>query len=288
MYEQGAVLPDPVVGAELSAVALVHVDVVDTVAGPEPEHLVGDVRLGAEPLPEEVQGGGGVGDGPLHVVVEQVGQVVVGAREVGREQSHRGGIEQVAADEVQAGLPRLRCQSRPSAAGWREQFGHRVAEVVVSQVQQLRGCLLGLDVDSGPVVGAGVVGEVDLVVRRVAGSLPAPVDCAGGQDTVFFQRHGSSFGCGGSGTAGVWSCRRGRQGGRPGGLRRLAGPPDTAAVFHGSRRVARLEACSTRAGRAWLTWMPWSMRSGWPRTQPRPRACSGHRSRRGYPHSSRR
>lgn len=61
-----------------------------------------------------------------------------------------------------------------------------MAEIIIGQVQELGGRLLRLYVDSGPVVGAGVVGEMDLVVRGIAGSLPAPVDSAGSQDTVTF------------------------------------------------------------------------------------------------------
>ena len=78
VQQQPAVLPDPIIAAELLAVALVHVDVMDPVAGQEPEHLVPGGRLGPPSLPEGIDPGRRVGRGPLYEVVELVGQVIVG------------------------------------------------------------------------------------------------------------------------------------------------------------------------------------------------------------------
>jgi hypothetical protein len=108
--QQAAVLPDAVVLLELWAVALVHVDVVDAVAGSEAEDLVAG-GLGSPPLPEGVQPGGGVGGGALDVVVELVGEVVVWPGCGGRHRPEQLPVEQVGADVVQrllAGLARQR------------------------------------------------------------------------------------------------------------------------------------------------------------------------------------
>jgi transposase, IS6 family len=65
VQQQPAVLPDPVVTAKLAAVALVHVDVMDPVAGQKPEHLVAGGRLGPPPLPEPKDPGRRIGGGPF-------------------------------------------------------------------------------------------------------------------------------------------------------------------------------------------------------------------------------
>jgi hypothetical protein len=50
--QQPTVLPDPIITAELLAVALIHVNVMNPVTGQEPEHLVPDGRLRPPSLPK--------------------------------------------------------------------------------------------------------------------------------------------------------------------------------------------------------------------------------------------
>ncbi|HSV66463.1 MAG TPA: hypothetical protein VLJ59_11230 [Mycobacteriales bacterium] len=64
-----------------------------------------------------------------------------------------------------------------------------MAQVVLDQVEQVRGCLLGLGVDRKPVVGRAVVDQVDLVVRRSGSSFAAPIDRLPDEDPVRVQRH---------------------------------------------------------------------------------------------------
>jgi hypothetical protein len=85
--------------------ALVHVDVVHTVARPEAEYLVGDVALRAAALSEGVEDGGFVSDGPLRVVVQQVGEIVVGSSDVGRKWPRRRGVEQVSPEKTRLAAP---------------------------------------------------------------------------------------------------------------------------------------------------------------------------------------
>jgi hypothetical protein len=137
-------------------------DVVDAIAGSEAEDLVAG-GLGSPPLPEGVQPGGGVGGGALDVVVELVGEVVVGPGCGGGHRPEQLPVEQVGADVVQrllAGLARQR--GEPVRQG-RQVLDDRMAEGLVGQVQQLGGVLAGQHVDRHPEVGAAGA-QVDLVV----------------------------------------------------------------------------------------------------------------------------
>jgi hypothetical protein len=71
------------------------VDVVHPVAGPELEHLVGLV-LRAPAFAEHVRGDLRVGLGTPDVVVEQVGEIVVRAGRVRRQQPHVRGSKRLA------------------------------------------------------------------------------------------------------------------------------------------------------------------------------------------------
>ena len=62
-------------------------------------------------------------------------------------------------------------------------------ELVVDEVEQLRGRLLRLHVDGDPVVDAVIVDDVDLEVRAVSPALPALAHSAGHQHSVVLQRH---------------------------------------------------------------------------------------------------
>lgn len=175
VQQQTAVLPHSVVAGELGAVALVHVHVVDPVTGQEPEHLVRSGWFGAEALPEHISGDLVVADGAVDVVVQQVGEVVVGAADVGGQQPHPGRVEQVRPDVVQIRPARTRwkrCPSRPSPG---QKAGDGVPEVVEDKVEQLRGGLGRFDVDRHPVVHPGAIEQMDLIMRAVGRSLPTRV-----------------------------------------------------------------------------------------------------------------
>ena len=189
VQQQRAVLPDAVVALERAAVALVHVDVVDAAAGAEAEHLVG-LRLRPPALPERIQRRARLRDRAGDGAVEQVGEVVVRARRVGRERPHLRRVEEVGADEVQAAPPGCGASAVPSRRQPAERRRHRVPQVRVEQVQQLRRGLLGADVDRDPVVPAVGVDGVDLEVRRVRRPLAAPLDGSRDQHSVSVQWHG--------------------------------------------------------------------------------------------------
>jgi hypothetical protein len=188
VQQQPAVLPDPVVTAELLAVALVHVDVVDPVAGQEPEDLVPGGRLGPPPLAERIDPGRRVGRGPFHEVVQLVGQVVVGPGGGGRHRTHHCPVEQVGPEEVKGqAAGRAREQTEPVRQTG-QALHHRVGERLLGQVQQLRGVLLGQHVDRHPKVDVPAP-HMDLVVRGVGSALGPPVDHPSGQHPISRQRH---------------------------------------------------------------------------------------------------
>ncbi len=204
MQQQSAVLPDPVVAEEAPAVALVHMDVVDPVAGQEPEHLVLDVRFGAEAGAEEVQACVRVVHRAPHVVVEEVGEVVVGARDVRRQRAQAGRVEEVAAHEVEVRASGTGQQRVPAVGQLLQTTGHRVPEVVGDQVEQVGRCLLGEHIDRGAVVRSAVVGEVDLIVRSFPLTLAPGTDGTGDQDTVGLQWHVDQLPLRAGGLPGPW------------------------------------------------------------------------------------
>src|SRR5688572_8720802 len=97
LHEQTAVLPDAVVSDEPADVALVHVDVVNAVAGEESEELVLLVVLRSPPLAERIDDGVLRRDGTLHDPVDLLVQIIVEARDVERKRPDARAIEEIAA-----------------------------------------------------------------------------------------------------------------------------------------------------------------------------------------------
>jgi len=122
--------------------------------------------------------GRGVVDRAPNVVVEEVGQVLVGAGAVRWQGAQPRRVEELAAHEVEVRAAGSGRQGGPAARPAVQTVRDRVPEVLVDEVEQFGGPLLGEDVDSGAVVDAGVVREVDLVVRCVGGALAPGVDRA--------------------------------------------------------------------------------------------------------------
>ena len=112
-------------------------DVVHSVAGEEAEDLVRDARLRAPPLAEGVDPGHWIGRRALDEVGQLVGQVIVRPRRGMRHRAEHGPLDQVAANEVQRGATRLRCQLSDPVRQARQQAEQRVGEVLVGRVQQL-------------------------------------------------------------------------------------------------------------------------------------------------------
>ena len=103
--EQAAVMPHAVVtGVAAGAwIALVHVNVVDAAIGLELEGCVGLV-LGTPGLAEGEDHCVRIGQRPLDLRVDHVVEVVAVTRQVGRQQAHVLGIEQMAADVVEPAI----------------------------------------------------------------------------------------------------------------------------------------------------------------------------------------
>jgi hypothetical protein len=188
VQQQPAVLPDPVITAELLAVSLVHVDVMDPVAGQEPEHLVPGGRLGPPPLPERIDPGRRVGRGPLDKMVQLVGQVVVGPGGGGRDRPHPLAVEQVGPDEVQGQPTGLAGEQGEPVGQTSQLLHHGMVEGLVGQIQQLRGVLFGQHIDRHPELDT-TAPDMDLVVRSVGPTLGSPVNNLPGQHPIPRQRH---------------------------------------------------------------------------------------------------
>lgn len=161
--QKRTVLPDAVVADEAAGVALVHVDVVDAVAGREAEHLVA-LALRAATFTERVNHRVRVGDRPLQLARQQVAEVVVHAEQIVRQGDHLLEVEGVAANEIDTAAARPPGQGVKAGREGGKLLGQRMQEGGRREVHQLRGLEAGLDVDrEAKARCAGI--EVDLIVR---------------------------------------------------------------------------------------------------------------------------
>ena len=101
VHQHAAILKHPVIGGELGAIALVHVDIVDAVARQETEVLVLRARLRSPALTEGVHQGVLVGNRPLHHAIELLVEVVVEAGDTEGQRPHLRAVEEIASDEVE-------------------------------------------------------------------------------------------------------------------------------------------------------------------------------------------
>src|SRR5262245_37985471 len=95
-YENGAVLVYAVIPLPFAGVALVHVDVVDAVAGRKPEVLI-PLRFGPPSFTERVYHGPRLAQGFDNCVFELIFEVIVRARRVRRHRRHTLCLDQAAA-----------------------------------------------------------------------------------------------------------------------------------------------------------------------------------------------
>ncbi len=168
-------------GELLVLVALVHVDLVHAVPRQEAEDLVLDLRLRTPTLAERVQERILVAHCALHVLIELLVQVVVGAGR-GQRQGHEIlRREQVAADEVEREPIRFALDDVVAARQLRELLEQRMLEVRFDDVLDLRA-IFGLHVDGDAEVRR-VVDDVDLIMRVAARGQPA-VDRRAFENTV--------------------------------------------------------------------------------------------------------
>ena len=120
--DETAVGPDPVVVPMLIAIALVHMDVVDAVAGCEAEDVVWCVNLRPPARAIGVESASRSRFEALDVKIELVDEIVARTRPVCRYPPHMAAVEHAAALEIQgkpAGLestPRSRRRRPPAAA----------------------------------------------------------------------------------------------------------------------------------------------------------------------------
>jgi hypothetical protein len=137
--QQCAVLPHAIVADELCHVPLVHVNVMNAVAGQEIEDLVARLRLGSPSLAERIDARVVFLDGALDEVLELIAEVVVRPRKAVRQQFHVEPVEEVRADEVE-GLAARGVGKYLEPVGQRGKGSvHRMGEVVVNEEQQFRG-----------------------------------------------------------------------------------------------------------------------------------------------------
>lgn len=101
LENQAAIRPDPIVMPVLIAIPLVHVDVVNAVAGSEAKDLVRRVVLRPPARTVGVEPAGRVGERAFDVEIELVGEVVAWARKAGRDAPHVAAVEHPAALVIQ-------------------------------------------------------------------------------------------------------------------------------------------------------------------------------------------
>ena len=85
----------------MRVVALVLVDVVDPVPWEEPEDLVRLVLLRPPALPEGVHLGVVLLAGPRNIMLDPVTEVIIRARQVGRQWPQAQPVEEIASDKVE-------------------------------------------------------------------------------------------------------------------------------------------------------------------------------------------
>src|SRR5688572_26092876 len=105
MHQQGSVLIHAVVAGVPAGVgiALVHVDVVDAVAGQKPEHFVPFSLLRAPTRAEGIQGDLWIAQSSLDKIAELFVEIVVLTRKIMWELAHLFAVEQVAPNVVERG-----------------------------------------------------------------------------------------------------------------------------------------------------------------------------------------
>ena len=189
MQHERAVLPDAVVAHERADVRLVHVDVVHAVSRQKAEDLVRVALLGRPALAEREERGALVGDRAADVVGELLVEVVVGAGHVEGQRPQLRAIEEVRADEVQRDAARPPLERRPASRQRRDVDQHRVVEVRVDDVLELRWRELRRDVDRDAEVRPAAIHDVQLEVGVGCGSR-LMVDDAAAQHAVGLQGHG--------------------------------------------------------------------------------------------------
>ena len=105
--DHAAVLPHTIIADEIPHVALIHVDVVDAVAGKEAEVLVLLVILRSPALAECIDYRLFVGDSALHDAINLLVEIVIKTGNVERQRPHFRAVEEVPADVVESGCPWL-------------------------------------------------------------------------------------------------------------------------------------------------------------------------------------
>src|SRR6185312_4819784 len=147
VQDEAAVLPDAIVLLELPDIALVHVDVVNAVAGLEAEGLVGlawfrppTVAVGENARVRLVAG-------TIDEVREAVAEIVVRSQQIRRQGPHVQAIEEIATDEVERQAAGLLCDRRDTFRKRDQSVGYDMTEVLRDEEQQFRRAGLRLDVD---------------------------------------------------------------------------------------------------------------------------------------------
>src|SRR5829696_6730163 len=180
----------------LVAIALVHMDVVDTVAGCEAEDVVWRVKLRAPARAVGMEPAGRVGSQALDVKIELVDEIVARTGTVGRDAPHVAAVEHAAALVVQCEPARSRLDGDLAVGDARQPQRDVVAEVIVGEVEEigLPGVTrAGARVDRDSEALAATL-EQDVIVRSLAPGLRLPVDDSAPEDAVALVCHASLLG----------------------------------------------------------------------------------------------
>jgi hypothetical protein len=119
----------------LVAIALVHVDVMDAVAGTETEYVVRRTQFRSPTRSVGVEPASGVGSRTLDVIIELVDEIVAGTGTAGWDAPHVAAVEHAASLIVQRQLARARVDAEIAVADFHQPPGDIVLEVIVGEVE---------------------------------------------------------------------------------------------------------------------------------------------------------
>ena len=105
--QEGPILVYPVIAGKTPHIALIHMDIVDTIAGAEAEYLVGRVAFGPPTLAEGIDKRLLVGHRTLYELIDFLVQIVIRTGCAEGEHAHIARIKQVATNKVEC------CATRP-------------------------------------------------------------------------------------------------------------------------------------------------------------------------------
>lgn len=168
--QESTIPPGTIVGAVFVPVALVHMHVVQTIAGLKVKDVVCLPNLWAPARAEGVQAHGGIGDGLIDAQGQRINEVIARPRAAGRDAAHLAAVEHAAALVVEGQAARFVGHQLETVLYLRQMLRDLVAKMVVRPIEKVGMALCasaGAGVDSDAKLRTGGI-EVNVEVRGAA------------------------------------------------------------------------------------------------------------------------